>query len=167
MDLYIANGTSQKWNFHYRVLERKSFMTQEIPIGEQIVIPNLSPPDVDYLIQQGAKYGMVDVAEMDRVGKAFKGLCYSIGKPVKSDKIERLFRHNTNVLVEQGREFRKNAAIVENNRLLRTNQEMDLPNIRRTEMTIQEETGEMAEGYKAEFDTATPRAPKGGRRRAA
>ena len=169
MKLYIGNATSQNWNFHYRLPERKSPINQFIPMGEQVVISgDLNKFQVDAIIEQGSQYGLVSVDEIDRGDRMYRGLCYSIDKEISSSKIEKLFHRNSNVLALQGQEIRRNAAIVENNRLLRQNQEMDLPNIRKTEITLQEENKpdsgtKIAEGYVAEFDGG---ARPGGRRRA-
>jgi hypothetical protein len=156
MKLYIGNATSQNFDFYYRLPEKKSALHQFIPMGEQILISgDLSQPEIDAIVHQGGVYGMLSVDEVDRRAIKFHGLCYAVGKEITSSKIEKLFYANTGVLIDLGKEMRKNAAIVENNRLLKTNQEMGLPNIRRTEMSIQEETGEMSEGFRAEFDTPT------------
>lgn len=162
MKLFIGNATSQNFNFHYRLPERTSVTQQFIAMGEQVqIIGDLSQMDIDAIIKQGNTYGMLSVEEIDRNSTKYHGLCYSIGKEISSSKIEKLFVANTGVLVEMGRELRKNAAIVENSRLLRNNQEMGLPNIRGTEMSIQQEqkdsdTGQqLSEGFRAQFDTPT------------
>jgi hypothetical protein len=163
MKLYIGNATSQNFDFHYRLPESRGHRSQYIEMGRQTLISgDLSQADVDAIIKQGSQYGMISVEEVDRRATMFHGLVYSVDKPIASTKIEKLFHANTAVLVNLGKDLRKNAAIVENNRLLRANQEMDLPNIRNTEMSVQEENGEMAEGYRAEYDTGSKPA---GRRR--
>jgi hypothetical protein len=160
MKLYIGNATSQNFNFHYRLPENKRILHQYIAMGEQIAISgDLTQADIDAIVEQGGIYGMISVDEVDRRATQYHGLCYSVGMEISSSKIEKLFVANQGVLIDLGREIRRNAAIVENNRLLRANQEMDLPSIRKTEMSIQEEkpgdNGQMSEGYRAEFDTGS------------
>jgi hypothetical protein len=166
MKLYIGNATSQNFNLHYRLPETNRVLTRFIPYGEQVLISeDLSKPDIDAIVHQGGVYGMISVDQVDQRATVYRGLCYSVGKEISSSKIEKLLYANRDVLIDLGKELRKNAAIVENNRLLKNNQEMGLPNLRKTEMTVQEETGEMSEGFRADFDTPslTPRQ----RRRAA
>jgi hypothetical protein len=169
MKLFIGNATSQNFNFHYRLPERKSVFQQFIAYGQQIQISgDLSQPEVDAIIQQGSTYGMLAVEEIDRHATRYHGLVYSVGKQIASSNIEKLFHANTGVLVNIGRELRKNAAIVENNRLLVNNQQHGLPNIRETEISIQEEKDsgdgkQLAEGFRTEYDTPTQ--PRRGRSR--
>jgi hypothetical protein len=164
MKIYIGNASSQHFDFHYRIPEHKGFLHQFIAMGQQIVIDDLTQLQVDAIVHQGGRYGMISTDEVDRRAVKFHGLCYSVGKEVASSKIEKLFVANTGVLINIGKEIRKNAALVENNQLLRTNQKLDMPHIRRTEISVQEESGEMAEGWRAQFDTPTQPTPR--RRRA-
>jgi hypothetical protein len=162
MKLFIGNATSQNFDFYYRLPEENRALHQYIAMGEQIAISgDLNQLQIDAIVHQGGTYGMISVDEVDRRATVYRGLCYSVDKAISSSKIEKLFHANTGVLVDIGKEIRRNAAIVENNRLLKSNQSMGLPNIRRTEMSIQEESdnpqenGVMSEGYRADFDTPT------------
>lgn len=111
MKLFIANCTKQVQTFIYRKLETASPIPQQIEIGGQVVISgDLSPKDVDYIINQHRKYGLVSVSEIDRT-KPFIGLCYSIDKPVAVDKLKIALLHNDDVLVKRGEELRKEAAV--------------------------------------------------------
>jgi hypothetical protein len=168
MRIFIGNATSQNFDFHYRLPETRGFRSQFIEMGRQVTISgDLSQKDIDEIVEQGSIYGMISVDEVDRRATKYHGLVYSVDKPISSSKIEKLFHANTAVLVHLGQQLRRDAAIVENNRLLKNNQEMDLPSIRNTEMSIQEEkdngNGQMAEGYRAEFDVGTTK-PRGRRR---
>jgi hypothetical protein len=167
MKLFVGNATSKNFEFHYRLPERTSILHQEILMGQQVQITgrDMTMPEIEAVIKQGSVYGLIAVEEVDRRMTQYRGLCYSVDKPIASTKIEKLFHANTEVLVMLGKELRKNAALVENNRLLRANQDMDLPPLRRTQMSIQEEDGQMAEGFEAVYETGSSRAPRARKRR--
>lgn len=166
MKLYIGNATSQNFDFHYRLPENPRVLNRFIPMGEQVLITgDLSTPEIEAVVKQGATYGMISVDEVDRRSSLYRGLCYSIGKPISSSKIEKLFHANTGVLIDLGRELRKNAAIVENNRMLRQAREHELV-LKEMEMSVQEENGEMAEGFRANFGESGSTTPRRGRRKA-
>lgn len=117
MRLYIGNATKQHHDFAYVVPENKKLRMQTIRPGGQIAITgDLSTPEVDAIVEQHRKYGMVNVDAIDRT-KKFTGLCYSTNGPISVDKLSRAMQRNTDALVEQGREIRKNAAVAESNRL--------------------------------------------------
>jgi hypothetical protein len=124
MKLYIANCTKQVWIFSYRVpgtdLMGKPFgvRQQEIPEGGQIQISgDLQPEEITYIIEQNARYGLIQSEEIDRT-RPFAGLCYSIGKPIAVPKIEKLFMHNQEVLEERSEEKLRDTALA-NNQLLK------------------------------------------------
>jgi len=115
MKMYIANCTNQVQDFMYRIPENTKLMKQIISIGGQIQIPGeLSTTDIDSIVAQHSKYGFVRVDEIDRT-KPFFGLCYSVDKKVDMDKVRRAIVHNQEVLVERGKELRKEAAVAVNN----------------------------------------------------
>lgn len=112
--LYIANCTPQPNDFIYRLPETTNFRMQRIEVYGQIVISsNLSTPDINAIIDQHRVYGMIDAAELPRA-KPFVGLCYSVDTPVKLDKIMFTIEHNREVLEEQGKTLRQEAAVVVN-----------------------------------------------------
>ena len=115
MKLYIANCTQQAQDFVYRTPEMPSARTQRIEIGSQTQISgDLSTPQIDAIIEQHRKYGLVRVEEIDRT-KPFIGIRASIDKPVPIDKIREAVHHNNEVLQERGRQIRQEAAVVVNN----------------------------------------------------
>lgn len=140
MKMYIANATKQKFDFMYRLPETTGLRVQNIPIGGQIQITGeLLPIQVDAIIEQHAKYGMVSVDEVDR-SKSFTGLCYSIDKPIPVSKIMTAVRLNTDVLQERGRQIRQEAAIAENNRIEQSMRENDIPGeLKALNVSVQEE----------------------------
>lgn len=166
MKLYVGNATSQHFDFHYRLPEKTKVFNRFIPMGEQVLITgDLSKPEVDAIVNQGAAYGMISVDEVDRRSSVYRGLCYAVDKPIASSKIEKLFHANTGVLIDLGKELRKNAAIVQSTQMLRQAKEYELPNLREIEMSVQGEKGEMAEGFRyTSGETASPSRGRRGRR---
>ena len=113
--MYVANCTKQNHTFTYRIPDSSETLTRpralEIKAGAQIKVPDdLTTPQVDSIIRQHARYGMVSVAELDRT-RPFVGLCYSLDKPVSVDSIRRGLSHNDDVLREKGRQLRQEAGI--------------------------------------------------------
>lgn len=138
MKLHIANLTQQNQDFVYRVPETTGLRKQMIGIGEQIVISgDLNRPQIDAIIEQHAKYGLVAVEEIDR-SRPFVGLCYSIDKPVPAARMLGGIEHNTGVLTARGREIRKEMAVATNSML----ENQDGPGaLQRLEMLVIEEEG--------------------------
>ena len=115
MKLYVANTTHQVQDFQYRLPDNLKIYKQTIDIGKQVMVPgDLSSNDVDFVVAQHAMYGMVNVRELDRT-RNFFGLCYSIDKPVDVERVKYAVIHNKGVLVERGKEIRKEAAVAVNN----------------------------------------------------
>jgi hypothetical protein len=115
MDLYIANGTRQIQQFMYRLPEVTQVRVQTIRIGGQIKISagslGLTKPEVDSIIEQHRKYGMIPVAEIDS-GRNAAPLCYQVDKTISTDKIYKLMKRNQQAQIEAGKQNRKDAAIV-------------------------------------------------------
>jgi hypothetical protein len=119
MRLYIANCTQQVQTFMYRTPEESGAMSggvrvQPIEIGNQIIIPgDLNQIQIDSIVSQHRKYGLIAVDEVDR-NKAFAGLCYSIDKPVSISKLLYVIQNNKKLMDERGRKTRLEAAIAVN-----------------------------------------------------
>lgn len=120
--LYVANATSQEQHFLWRVpandplTERApgKLVESVIRIGTQVLIggsrADWTPAQIDFIIGPHVKYGIRKSDEIDRT-KPFIGLIYSIEKPVTTVHIERGLRHNQQVLVNQGKVIRQEAAV--------------------------------------------------------
>lgn len=110
--LYVANCTQQIQQFAYHLPEGTRAITQEIPIGGQILIGGRALPQtaVDAVLEAHQKYGLVSVAEAHRV-YPFHGLTYSIDKPVGLNDLYQLVERRKGVLVDRGRETRQTAAV--------------------------------------------------------
>jgi hypothetical protein len=96
--------------------ERISPIYQTIPIGEQrMILPNGANPDltdqeIDLIIGQNVKYGLIKVEDLDSC-KVFHGLCYSVGKPISADKMNRGARKNEETHTARGKQSRIEAAL--------------------------------------------------------
>lgn len=140
MKMFIANLTHQAVDFGYRLPEDGGLRRQRIEVGSQIRLSGeLSPTDVDAIVRQYTKYGMIDVAEVDRT-KGFAGLCYSIDKPITVEKLRRGVVHNDAVLNEEGRKSREAAAVATSARIESSlPQEEGAPKLQSLEVTVEEE----------------------------
>jgi len=116
-DLYIGNATKQNMIFAYAVRRETGELhvrSQPIPVGNQVKVSgNLSQDDIDAIIVQHAKYGMVPADTIDRA-RAFHGTCYSIGKPITAARLTYLIEYNMAQLVDQGIEIRRANAVAQN-----------------------------------------------------
>jgi hypothetical protein len=118
MDMYIANATKHALEFAYRLPERTGVITQRIPIGGQVKLSgDFSTADVDAVIDQYQKYGLIKADDIDITKGAFMGVCYSVGRPVSVDKIRRAMERNEDVLEELGQQMRREAAVAANNQI--------------------------------------------------
>jgi hypothetical protein len=109
--LYVANASKQKHDFIYRIPEETSVRRQQIPPGGQIVVyqPNTPADVLKVIIDQHTRYGLMDIAEIDR-RKPFVGICYRLDKPIQVEKIMQADEHNAGVLQEASQEARKLSA---------------------------------------------------------
>ncbi len=115
--LYVANVSSQVWEFTYRLPESPRHYTQTINIASQTQVPgtNRDIPQVvvDSILEQHQHHGLVSADEALR-GAHFYGLVYSVDKPVPFEKLQRLVDRYRGILNTRGVEARKNAAIATN-----------------------------------------------------
>lgn len=93
--MYIANTTRQRMLLHLRLPEVAHPIPFDIASGTQVEVgPAFIAPQVDYVIKQLETYGGRDVASLDAHALArFSGILYSVGKPVKSDRIREAHDH--------------------------------------------------------------------------
>jgi hypothetical protein len=141
LELYIANVTKQIVQFAYRAPERFGLVIQTIPIGGQIKVSpkgsqsDLSTPEIDSILEQHRKYGLISVEELDTNRSSFHGMCYCIGKPISVDRIHKAMQRNEETLEELGKTIRKEAALAVNNQIENTVG----GNLKQLEMSVVEE----------------------------
>jgi hypothetical protein len=139
-ELYIGNISKQVQHFCYRSLERAGIIMQPIPIGGQIRVSptgsksDLTTPEIDYILEQYGKYGMLPVDEIDAKQSPFSGLCYSIGKQISPERLKKAMFKKEESLQKFGANIRKEAAIATNNQI---EQQIGAP-LRNLEMSFEE-----------------------------
>jgi hypothetical protein len=141
--------------FAYRTPERTGIVTQTIPIGGQIrVAPNgvnadLSPPEIDAIIDQHKMYGIVSVDDLSgNRDSPFNGLIYSVGKPISAEKLRRGMQKKDDALKAFGQRVRQEAALAVNSQI---EEQIGAP-LRQLEMSFAEE--EPRGGYAEDLDHA-------------
>ena len=114
MRLFIANCTQQEQIFNYRVLESPRPFSQTIGLGRQIQLadPNLNMKQIEKVIEDNRKYGLLPVEELDgyRGAGVITYIC-SLDKPVPGELIAKVVSHNRGELRLWGEETRKQAAL--------------------------------------------------------
>jgi hypothetical protein len=151
-ELYIGNISKQIFQFAYRSPERPGVIVQTIPIGGQIrVSPNgthvdLSTPEIESIINQHVTYGLVEIDEVDVKQSPHSGLCYSIGKAMTPEKLQRAMLKKEEALKEYGKKLRQEAALAVNSQI---EEQIGAP-LRNLEMSFQEE--EPRSGYADNLD---------------
>ena len=127
MKLYIGNATRQVHEFTYRVLEFPAPRSQTVPIGGQVLISgDLSSKDVDYIVDQHKKYGIVD-ANASSFLPGFSGICYSIDRPITTVRLARAMEKNMDQLQERGKQMRTELAVAVNSSMERQAAETGAP----------------------------------------
>lgn len=111
MKLYIANCTKQVCEFHYRINDRGK-RQQTIRPGSQIQLADasLTKDEIDLIVRQQAKYGVVSAGEVSRL-HGYTPRIYSVDSPIPARVIEQVIRHNTGVQVVKGRDARRMAGV--------------------------------------------------------
>ena len=176
--VYVGNATKQILEFVYRLPERKQPITQHVPIYKQVKLtPDFSAPDIDAILTQWGKYGMVNCTEMESVRKDFEGFLISVGKPIPLDKLERAAYYRSEVLEERGKKMRAEAAVAMINTIenetgtVAKNYEISVAEIEPPQGFSRPNDRHIAEGFRAERDARpnmpTPEPPKRARRRRA
>ena len=107
MKLYIANCSTQKHIFNYRIPESTTPRRLDISAGSQIQIDG-SDYVIDTIIEQHKIYGMQNA---DQVTGKFSGLIYSVNKPVSGKTIQDCYMERNKQAQEAADEHLKTMAI--------------------------------------------------------
>lgn len=176
MKLFIGNATRQKHQFHYTLPGGTKTVIQSIEPGTQEQIAgDFNPEDIDHIVKLHAPYGLIQDSAIDQA-KGFRGVCYSIGKPITGRRLTYLVNRNIDELVMRGRDTRTAAAVAQNSAFQRNLIENDRPEqITGFEVTVQEDrmsddpnpAPQIAEGLRVVRDGQTPKSPSSRQRRAA
>ena len=174
MHVYIGNATKQVLQFCYRVPERKGAIVQTVPIlGQTRLSVDMDRPQIDALIEQWAKYGLVEITEADRIQGEFEGFLLSVGKPIPAEKLKRAAVKKDDVLGRRGEVLRREAALAMVNTI---EAESGGRQARQYEISVSEIEPEqgfanprdkhIAEGFRIVTDNPGPRPGRRGRRSA-
>lgn len=137
MDLYVANPTGHRQEFHFRLPEDQ-LRARVVTSGHQIKMTGLTAEDVDVILKQNRAFGWTDAREVTRA-RPFVGLVYSVDKPVTANNIRYTIEHNTGVLDARGLEVRKLAAVATNKVVQDHVHDATGSDVAKTEVVIQEE----------------------------
>lgn len=111
MDLYIANPNLQDTDFAFRIPEMSGVKILKILAGGQSKTPgNMNIGQIESIISQHGKYGMIRLDEIDRAKGDYIPLLYQIDKPISESVIRRVLEHNKGVKIKDGKQIRKEAA---------------------------------------------------------
>lgn len=166
MKMYVVNCTQQAQDFVYRLPEAPGVIRQIIAIGGYIQLSGeLNQPQIDSVVRQHARYGMVAEEEVDRT-KTFIGLYYTVDKPPRRGRMIDAISHNVDVLDARGRQLRQEAAIHTSNII-----ESNVPpgSLRELEVSVVEATRNgrdvnedpsIAEGFRVTHEHQGPPAPE-------
>jgi hypothetical protein len=146
--LFIANTSTKHNEFLFRLPGVDQLRRVNIPAGRQMeVLRNASQEEVDAVINQHAAYGLVHESQVKNADK-FTGMLYQIDKPVSISAMELTVEKNKDVLLEQGHEIRKIAAVAIDDSLRKLSVENKLSEIQATEIEVVEIPDETSEKRK-------------------
>ena len=108
--LYVANCSKYVQDFLYRLPGQSQTYRVTIQMGGQAIVhKDASKEDLQYIVDQHEKYGLVHVGEIDRT-KDFRGLCYQWDVPVQIEKIMVASQAVDEAIVQRAHEQRKQQA---------------------------------------------------------
>jgi hypothetical protein len=109
--LFVANTSNKHNEFTFRLPGNPQLRTVYIPPGKQMeVLRNAQREEIDSVIEQHSVYGMVAANNAKNICK-FAGTLYSIDKPVAVDNMHIAMEANNDILLQEGYELRKIAAV--------------------------------------------------------
>lgn len=112
--LFIANTSNKHHEFLFRLPGNDQLRRIIINAGtQQQVLKNANREDIDEVISQHLPYGLVEASQVSKIDK-FSGSLYSIDKPVTVNAMQVAIDKNNDILLEEGHELRKVAAVATN-----------------------------------------------------
>lgn len=143
MNTYVANCTQQNHILNFRLPDSRKPLSYKLPMGKQLLVGDLTPPEVDALVEQLGPYGLIGVGEITNA-KGKITYVMSQGVPVKSADILRALDKNNGVLRDEGKHRREEAAVAAN-----AGMNTDDTPLNKLEMSIEEDTsGSFSDGDK-------------------
>lgn len=128
MKMFVANASRQTNHFAYRKAGGAGPYQQEIPAGGQIQVSgDLAPEDVEAILKQHTKYGLIHIDQIPR-SQGVCTLCYLVGeRPIRLERIQELLLRNDRVLRQRGKDAREAAAIALNEQIEQSMLEQQMP----------------------------------------
>ena len=116
MQFFVGNATKQILQFAYRLPERRAPITRIVHVGRQEKLSgnggyDLSRPDVDAILEQWGKYGLIPTSELESNRREFQGYLYSIDKPIPAAIMFKATKYREEVLLAKGKAQRQEAAL--------------------------------------------------------
>jgi hypothetical protein len=110
--MWVANCTTQVWEFAYTLPGGKRSRRQIIEVGRQIRLAGeLSPLDIQAIVRQWERYGLRPITEVKSL-RDYTGLIFSLDGPINPEKyVKPVLIVNHDVLEERGRQQRIEAGI--------------------------------------------------------
>lgn len=106
--VYVANVTPQNHTLNFRIPNVSKPIAIAIPMGQQKMIGDMAAPDVDAMVEQLGRYGLVELGQENKKEKVT--YIFNVGSPVPLSAIQKLYDRNRGILTDEGRERRVAAA---------------------------------------------------------
>jgi hypothetical protein len=137
--LFIGNATRQNYDCRYRELESNVIRMQQIRPGSQKRLTgDLNQPQIDHIISQLAKYGLVAEDRIDQ-SRELHGICYSVDRPIAAVRLQYLMDANMRQLIKLGEEIRRVNAVALATNVNNTMTAAEQPPVETVEVTVQQE----------------------------
>ena len=159
--MYVVNCTQQVQDFVYRLPEFSGVRSQQIAIGGYVQLSGeLNQPQIDAVVKQHSRYGMVAEEEVSRT-KTFIGLYFTVDRLPKLAKIYDAISHNVDVMMERGKKTREEAAVftssaIENNVPAGSLKELEMSVVQEKREGREVSDPELAEGFRITRDHQGP-----------
>ncbi len=105
--LYIGNVSRQKVVFLARRPEVGGTIRSYIKPGHQEMVFEGTTDAIENIIAQHSVYGMIRASDASK-NKFFSGYCYQVDKAIQIEQFRVIGETNNDVLVERGKQIRKN-----------------------------------------------------------
>lgn len=116
--LFVANTSNKNNEFLFRLPGIEQLRRVIIAAGKQVqILKDVHNEEIESVITQHQIYGLTSANDIAKANK-FVGLLYAIDKPVSINSMELAIEKNNDILLEDGYELRKLAAVAMNESVL-------------------------------------------------
>lgn len=110
--VYVANVTAQNHTINFRLPESRKPMAITIPMGQQKFIGDLSAPEIDAMVEQVGRYGLVEVGQENKREKVT--FIFNVGSTIPAASIQKIYDRNRGILTDEGKKRRIENAVAAN-----------------------------------------------------